>query len=132
MKKASDCRCTWPKTWVRRSKIRPSPIREENQPPTTREDGAEHAPRRHRERQLDDQRGVLGEDAVVDDALDQQRGDDHQAASTTVSTRKTAISRRCGRANDSTRRTVPRSSSAVGDAPVGAHVTPHLTHAAHA
>ena len=29
VKNASDCRWTWPKTCVRRSKIRPSPIREE-------------------------------------------------------------------------------------------------------
>ena len=29
VKNASDCRWTWPKTWVRRSKIRPSPICEE-------------------------------------------------------------------------------------------------------
>ena len=35
VKNASDWRCTWPNTWVRRSKIRPSPIREDNQPATT-------------------------------------------------------------------------------------------------
>ena len=29
VKNASDCRCTWAKTRVRRSKIRPSPIRED-------------------------------------------------------------------------------------------------------
>ena len=35
VKKASDWRWTWPNTWVRRSKISPSPIREESQPPST-------------------------------------------------------------------------------------------------
>ena len=29
VKNASDFRCTWAKTWVRRSKIRPSPMRED-------------------------------------------------------------------------------------------------------
>ena len=32
VKKASDWRCTWPKTRVRRSKISPSPIRLDSQP----------------------------------------------------------------------------------------------------
>ncbi len=35
VKKASDWRWTCPNTWVRRSKISPSPIREESQPPST-------------------------------------------------------------------------------------------------
>ena len=34
VKKASDWRCTWPKTWVRRSKMSPSPMRVESQPDT--------------------------------------------------------------------------------------------------
>ena len=29
VKNASDWRCTWANTWVRRSKIRPSPMRED-------------------------------------------------------------------------------------------------------
>ena len=35
VKNARLWRCTWPKTCVRRSKIRPSPMREENQPAST-------------------------------------------------------------------------------------------------
>ena len=84
------------------------------------------------QRHLDDHRGVLGEDAVVDDPLDEQRGDDHQAG---VDHREheedgdQAAVRPGERQHPPDRATVEL---AVDDAAVGAHVAPHLTHPAHA
>ena len=55
--------------------------------------------------------GVLGEDAVVDDALDQQRGDHDQAGVDDGEGQEDGDQAGgAGRANASTRRTVPRSS----------------------
>ena len=73
VKKAIGWRSTWAKTSVRRSKMSPSPIREEYHRCDQGHDPVEQRERRHEQRQPHDDTGVLGRDAVVDDLAEQQR-----------------------------------------------------------
>ncbi len=129
VKNASDMRCTWANTLVRRSKIRPSPMREDSQPMPTASAGVEDRHACCRQRQADDERGVVLEDAVVDDVLDQQRGHDDEGGVDDGQRKedRDPAPVRLGEADD------PADGVArqllLGDAPVGAHVTPHRTHA---
>ena len=79
VKKASDIRWTCAKTLVRRSKISPSPIREDNQPISTPNVASTTCDDDHGEREQRDQTAVALADAVVDEVLDDQRVDDHDA-----------------------------------------------------
>ncbi|CAB4729671.1 unannotated protein [freshwater metagenome] len=108
VKKAIDCRCTCPKTWVRRSKMRPSPIRDESHPPST----LRHA--------LKIANAAIASASVVTRRVSPRRMPSSTirctssgvtttpAASTTITARNTLINRRCGPAKPMTRRTVSR------------------------
>ena len=94
-----------------------------------REPRVEDCHARGGERQADDQRGVLLEDAVVDDLLDQQRGH-HDERGVDDGQRQEERDRaavRLGEADDASDGV--RGQLLLGDAAVGAHVTPHRTHA---
>ena len=76
VKKAIGMRCTWSNSATRRSKIRPSPIRDDHQPldrwtATASANGDRH----HEPGQQRDRAPVLLGDGVVDDLADQQRRD---------------------------------------------------------
>ena len=73
VKNASDIRCTCSKTWVRMVKIRPSPIREENQRPDQTERGVDHGEAGDHDREPDHRRHGAAAGDLVDDATGQQR-----------------------------------------------------------
>ena len=90
VKKATGICWTWSKTRVRRSKIRPSPIRGREPALDQPEDGLGHGQRRRRSGRLDDQgRRFSLQDAVVDEHLEQQRRSDGQGEATTTRPTKT-------------------------------------------
>ena len=107
VKNASDWRWTCPNTRVRRSKIRPSPIREDSQPPMTLSTA------------LNSATPAIASASQATSRLSPLRMPSSTirctssgmtttiAASTTVRPRKAVISRRCGPAKPTTRRTVP-------------------------
>ena len=79
VKNASDWRCTCPKTRLRRSKISPSPMREDSQPPRTVSTALNRAKAAIASASLRHQAVVALEDAVVHDPLHEQRHhDDHR------------------------------------------------------
>ncbi|BDZ43552.1 hypothetical protein GCM10025865_28510 [Paraoerskovia sediminicola] len=81
------------------------------QPPDTESQRrGDHGEQGDDEREPDDDVGAAGADAVVDEVLEEQGVTAPAAASAATSTRKTASSPRYGRANPSTRRTVPGAS----------------------
>ena len=74
LKNASGMRCTWSNTSVRRSWIRPSPTWAETQRSATDRPAVTIASTATMAAMREDDLGVAGRDAVVDEGLEQQRG----------------------------------------------------------
>ena len=110
VKNANDMRCTWANTLVRRSKMRPSPMREESQPmPTASAASRTATPAAASARPTTSAASSLRMPSSTM-CLTSSGVTTTSAASTTVRARKNAIVRRCGLANPTTRRTVLRAS----------------------
>src|SRR4051812_460414 len=110
VKNASDIRCTCANTVVRRSKIRPSPMREDNQPMLNASPASSTATPAAR---IDSTTtsSVSSLRMPSSTMFRTRRGvTTTRAASRTVSARKTVMAARCGRANLTTRATVSRPS----------------------
>ena len=90
--------------------MRPSPIREENQPATTPSTAPNTATRAISPASSKTSAVSLARMPLSTICFTRSGLTTTRHASTTVSARKTVIRRRWGRANDSTRLTVPRSS----------------------
>ncbi len=110
VKKASDIRCTWAKTEVRRSKIRPSPIREDSHPmPSASVASTTATPAMASESSTTSRvscwRTPSSMIRLISSGVTTTR-----AASITVRARKKPIVRACGLAKPRTRRTVCRAS----------------------
>ena len=73
VKKAMGWRCTWSYTWVRRSKMSPSPMRADRYQRDQADGGEQHRQQRDEQRGLDHHGAVAHGDPVVDDAPEQQR-----------------------------------------------------------
>jgi hypothetical protein len=106
VKNASDIRCTCANTEVRRSKISPSPMREESQPIASARPASRSATPAAASASMTTRRVSCFRMPSSTILLTSSGVTTTRAASTTVRPRNTPIGRRCGRANPSTRRTV--------------------------